>query len=150
MTAPHPDGEGAADAINHALIDAAVSPDQVDFVNAHGTGTPQNDMSESRALHRVFGERTSSIPVTSNKAAFGHLLGSSGAIEAVSTILSMMHGVIHPMPDVGQPDSELDLDIVVGAPRSIPADAVSVSSSFAFGGSNAAVVLRGWNQGANG
>jgi 3-oxoacyl-[acyl-carrier-protein] synthase II len=150
MTAPHPEGEGAAAAIGNAIADARISPDRVDFVNAHGTGTPQNDVSESRALHSVFGARAATLPVTSNKATVGHLLGSAGAVEAVATVLSLIHGVIQPMPDGGDMDHELDLDIVLGSPRSISPEAVAISSSFAFGGANAAVVIAGWNEGSAG
>jgi 3-oxoacyl-[acyl-carrier-protein] synthase II len=150
MTAPHPEGEGAAVAIESAIADARISADQVDFVNAHGTGTPQNDVSEARALHHVFGLRAASLPVTSNKATIGHLLGSAGAVEAVSTVLSLIHGVIHPMPDGGDMDDDLGLDIVLGTPRSISAGGVAISSSFAFGGANAAVVIGGWNEGSIG
>jgi len=148
MTAPHPEGEGAATAIRNAIADAGISVDRVDFVNAHGTGTPQNDVSESRALHSVFGERAAVLPVTSNKATIGHLLGSAGAVEAVSTVLSLIHSVIHPMPDGGDVDAELDLDIVLGSPRSVPSAGVAISSSFAFGGANAAVVIGGWEEGS--
>jgi len=147
MTAPHPEGEGAAAAIAGAIFDAGISADRIDFVNAHGTGTPQNDVSESRALYRVFGGRASVLPVTSNKATFGHLLGSAGAIEAVITVLSMIHGVIYPMPDGGERDEQTELDIVVGGPRTISTGSVAVSSSFAFGGSNAAVIIGGWAEG---
>jgi len=150
MTAPHPEGEGAATAIEGAIADAGIPVDRVDFVNAHGTGTPQNDISESRALHSVFGARAAALPVTSNKATIGHLLGSAGAVEAVSTVLSLIHGVIHPMPDGGDIDDEMDLDIVLGQPRSIPPGGVAVSSSFAFGGANAAVVIGGWEEGSVG
>lgn len=150
MTAPHPEGEGAAAAIESAIADARISADRVDFVNAHGTGTPQNDVSESRALHSVFGSRAASLPVTSNKATIGHLLGSAGAVEAVATVLSLFHGVVQPMPDGGATDDQLDLDIVLGSPRSISPEAVAISSSFAFGGANAAVVIAGWNEGSAG
>jgi 3-oxoacyl-[acyl-carrier-protein] synthase II len=150
MTAPHPEGEGAAAAIENAIADAGISVDRVHFVNAHGTGTPQNDVSESRAIHSVFGPRAASLPVTSNKATIGHLLGSAGAVEAVATVLSLFHGAVQPMPDGGDADDQLDLDIVLGSPRSISRDAVAVSSSFAFGGANAAVVIAGWNEGSAG
>lgn len=148
MTAPHPEGEGAAAAIEAAIADAGIPVDSIDFVNAHGTGTPQNDQSESRALRRVFGTRTPSLPLTSNKATIGHLLGSAGAIEAVSTVLALIHGVIHPMPAGGEVDNDIDLDIVLGSPRAISRGAVAISSSFAFGGSNAAVVIAGWDEGS--
>jgi len=150
MTAPHPEGMGAAAAIQSAITDAGISADRVDFINAHGTGTPQNDISECRALHEVFGSRAASLPVTSNKATIGHLLGSAGAVEAVSTVLCLIHGVIHPMPDEGDVDGQMDLDIVLGSPRSVAPESVAISSSFAFGGANAAVVLAGWKRVAAG
>lgn len=146
MTAPHPEGKGAATAIGIAIADAGISIDQVDFINAHGTGTPQNDISECRAIQSVFRERAAALPVTSNKATIGHLLGSAGAVEAVSTVLSLIHGVIHPMPDGGEVDAEMNLDIVLGSPRSVPCAGVAISSSFAFGGANAAVVIGGWKE----
>ena len=150
MTAPHPEGEGAAKAIEGAIADAGIPADRVDFVNAHGTGTPQNDVSESRALHSVFGARAAALPVTSNKATIGHLLGSAGAVEAVSTVLSLIHGVIHPMPGGGEMGDQIDLDIVLDSPRLIPPGGVAISSSFAFGGANAAVVIGGWKEGSVG
>lgn len=143
MTAPHPCGEGAARAIRAALANAGIGPEAIGFVNAHGTGTPLNDQAEARALAEVFGERASRLPVTSTKGSVGHLLGSSGGIEAVATILSLLHGEIHPTPGGGAPDPELGVDLVYGEPRPVAHDATAVSTSFAFGGSNAAVVLRG-------
>ncbi|MEM9556148.1 MAG: beta-ketoacyl-[acyl-carrier-protein] synthase family protein [Acidobacteriota bacterium] len=140
MTAPHPEGEGAARAIAAALADAGVEPDAVAFVNAHGTGTPLNDRAESRALATVFGERARTLPVTSTKGLLGHFLGSSGAIEAVATALCLRHGQVHPTPGRGPIDPDLAVDLVTDAPRPF-AGGVAVSTSFAFGGSNAAVVL---------
>ncbi len=150
MTAPHPEGLGAAAAIQNAITDAGISADRVEFINAHGTGTPQNDISECRALHEVFGPRAAVLPVTSNKATIGHLLGSAGAVEAVATVLCLTHGVIHPMPDEGDVDERMELDIVLGSPRPVARESVAISSSFAFGGANGAVVIAGWKQGAVG
>ena len=141
MTAPHPQGEGAAEAIRRALADAGVAPADVTFVNAHGTGTPHNDIAEWRALEAVFGPRAAEIPVTSTKGVVGHLLGSSGAIEAVATVQSLSSGAIHPTPGEGPPDPAMEVDLVLGSPRPIATPAVAVSTSFAFGGSNAAVVF---------
>lgn len=140
MTAPHPEGEGASRAIGAALEAAGLAPEAIDFVNVHGTGTPLNDQAESRALHRVFGERAARLPLTSTKGVVGHLLGSSGAIEAVATVLSLQHGAVTPTPGEGEVDASLDIDLVVGAPRPLAARH-ALSTSLAFGGSNAALVF---------
>jgi 3-oxoacyl-[acyl-carrier-protein] synthase II len=113
----------------------------VDFVNAHGTGTPLNDAAEAAALKEVFGARVRSIPVTSTKALIGHLLGSAGAVEAVATVLGLARREVHPMPDVGAPDPELGLDLVLGVPRALPGATVAISTSLAFGGANAVLVF---------
>jgi len=141
MTAPHPDGTGASDAIRLALADARIPADEVDFVNAHGTGTPLNDASEAAALKAVFGERTSSIPVTSTKSLIGHLLGSAGAVEAVVTILGVARNEVHPMPDTGERDPDLGLDLVLGVPRRLSRARSAISTSLAFGGANAVLVF---------
>jgi 3-oxoacyl-[acyl-carrier-protein] synthase II len=148
MTAPHPQGVGAAAAIQRALEDAGVNPEDITFVNAHGTGTPLNDASESAALKAVFQERTANLPVTSTKGSVGHLLGSSGALEAVATILCLQHRQIHATPGGGAVDPELPVSVVLGAPRALAEPSagapLALSTSFAFGGSNAAVVLGGF------
>ncbi len=141
MTAPQPDGSGAADAIRLALVDAGVAPGDVNFVNAHGTGTPLNDAAEAAALTAVFGERVRSIPVTSTKALIGHLLGSAGAVEAVVTVLGLLHREVHPMPDTGLRDPGIGLDLVLGVPRAMPVAACAISTSLAFGGANAVLVF---------
>jgi len=141
MTAPHPDGSGASDAIRLALADARASADDVDFVNAHGTGTPLNDAAEAAALKSVFGDRTGSIPVTSTKSLIGHLLGSAGAVEAVVTVLGLAKHEVHPMPDTGEHDPELGLDLVLGVPRTLSRSACAISTSLAFGGANAVLVF---------
>ncbi len=143
MTAPHPAGAGAARAIRAALVDAELAPEAIDFVNAHGTGTPLNDAAEALAIANVFGERSGRLPVTSTKASVGHLLGSSGALEAVATILSLRHGAIHATPGAGALDPALAVDVVVGAARPVARGGMAVSTSFAFGGANAAVVIGG-------
>ncbi|MEM8995153.1 MAG: beta-ketoacyl-[acyl-carrier-protein] synthase family protein [Acidobacteriota bacterium] len=142
MTAPHPQGEGAARAIGAALEDAGLAPDAIGFINAHGTGTPLNDRAESAAVRSVFGERAAELPLTSTKGLIGHFLGSSGAIEAVASLLCLHHGFVHPTPGDAAADPALGVDLVVGAPRAVDRRA-AVSTSFAFGGSNAAVVFAG-------
>ena len=141
MTAPHPAGYGASDAIRLALADASLEAADVDFVNAHGTGTPLNDASEAAALKTVFGDRARTVPVTSTKALIGHLLGSAGAVEAVATVLCLARREVHPMPQAGEVDQELGLDLVLGAPRPLSRASCALSTSLAFGGANAALVF---------
>ncbi len=149
MTAPNPRGEGAAQAVARALADARLDAAAVDFINAHGTGTRQNDASEWHAVREVFGERSRNLPLTSTKGSVGHLLGSSGAIEAVATVQCLLAGEVHPTPGGGVPDEKLGVDLVLGAPRALNvAPAVAVSTSFGFGGANAALVLQGAERGA--
>jgi 3-oxoacyl-[acyl-carrier-protein] synthase II len=148
LTAPEPTGEPAARAIELALRDAGLTPDDVSYVNAHGTSTPLNDAAETAALKRALGEsRAKRIPVSSTKSAIGHLLGAAGAVEAVATVETLRTRVIPPTLGYEVPDPELDLDYVPGEARPLltangqpPA---AISNSFAFGGHNVALVLRG-------
>ncbi len=142
VSAPDPDGAGAAQAIRIALQAAGLSPDQVTFVNAHGTGTPQNDSAEAKALHAVFGARTASLPITSSKSLIGHLLGAAGGIEAVFTALSIVHRLLPPVAGDEPADAGLGLDVVLGAPRQLPLHNTGLSTNLAFGGNNAVVLLR--------
>ena len=148
MTAPHPEGEGASRAVGAALDDAGITADDIAFVNAHGTGTPLNDKAEGAAFARVFGERVGEVPLTSTKSLVGHYLGSSGAIEAVASVLGLQHGLVHPTPGRGDVDPAIPVDLVRDEPRRLElADdrpACAVSTSFAFGGSNAAVIFGRW------
>jgi 3-oxoacyl-[acyl-carrier-protein] synthase II len=160
MTAPEPEGAGAAAAIAAALADAGLAPEAIDFVNAHATGTPLNDAAEWRALLRVFGERARQIPVTATKAAVGHLLGCSGAIEALVTVLSLARGELHPVAavpalpaasatsaasaDTDPIDDACPAALVTGRPLALPAARAALSTSLAFGGSNAALVFTRW------
>ncbi len=146
MTAPHPEGRGAAAAMRRALSDAALAADEVDFINAHGTGTPLNDVAEWHALEDVFGKRARALPVTSVKGSIGHLLGSAGSIEAVATVCSLLTGEIPPTAGTGTIDPATAVDLVTDAPRALPATdplrrTAAVSTNFAFGGANAAVVF---------
>jgi 3-oxoacyl-[acyl-carrier-protein] synthase II len=141
MTAPDPSGLGVTRAIRAALADAGIAPGRIDFINAHGTGTPLNDAAEWAALSQVFGERAGRVPVTSTKGAVGHFLGSAGAIEAVATVLCLRERAVHPTPGAGEIDPLGPVDLVLGAPRPLPEGAVALSTNFAFGGSNAAVVI---------
>jgi 3-oxoacyl-[acyl-carrier-protein] synthase II len=145
MTAPDPEGTGAAAAIAAALADAGLAADDIDFVNAHATGTLLNDSAEWRALSRVFGERASTIPLTATKALIGHLLGCSGAVEALVTVLSLARGELHPVPAAATPiDQACPVSLVSGRPLALPEARAAVSTSLAFGGANAALVLTRW------
>jgi 3-oxoacyl-[acyl-carrier-protein] synthase II len=142
MTAPHPEGEGAVRALATALADAGLEVDRVDFVNAHGTGTPLNDVAEWKALQAVFGERARQLPILATKGSVGHLLGSAGAIEAVATVLCLARRTLHPTPGEGEIDPQTPVDLVTES-RALAATgpAVGLSLNLAFGGCNAALVF---------
>ncbi len=146
LTAPHPGGDGAARAIAGALADAAIAPDEVDYVNAHGTSTPLNDRAETEAIKTALGARAATVPVSSTKSATGHLLGAAGAVEAIATVLALRDRVAPPTLNYGQPDEGLDLDYVPNRARPLEGSGralVAISNSFGFGGHNAVLVLRG-------
>jgi 3-oxoacyl-[acyl-carrier-protein] synthase II len=147
LTAPEPSGDAASRAIELALQDAGLTPEDVGYVNAHGTSTQLNDAAETAALKRALGEESAKrIPISSTKSAIGHLLGAAGAVEAVSTIETLRTGVIAPTLGYEVPDPELDLDYVAGESRPLlsgnGAGRVAISNSFAFGGHNVALVFR--------
>jgi 3-oxoacyl-[acyl-carrier-protein] synthase II len=144
MTAPLPDGNAAARAAREALEEAGLPPEAVDFVNAHGTGTPHNDAAEWAALHRVFGDRAGHVPVEATKALLGHLLGSAGALEAVTTVLGLRTGLLHAVPGDDDVDPDTPVDLVRVRPRRMPEARTALSLNLAFGGANAAVVLTAW------
>ena len=141
MTAPLESGQGAASALARALADAATLPERVGYINAHGTGTPLNDAAEWAAYSTTFGERASRIPVSATKSIVGHLLGSSGAIEAVATVLCLEAGLAHPAAGHSPVDPGFGVDLVQGEPRRLSGDTVAVSTSLGFGGANAALVF---------
>lgn len=145
MTAPNADGLWAAEAMRRAMDDAGVDSAEIDFVNAHGTATPLNDAAESAALHRVFGDRASTMPVEATKGIVGHLLGAAGAVEAVTTILSLEAGVIHGTPGGGTTDTGLGVDVVLDEARPAPELRTGLSVNLGFGGANAALVMRRWS-----
>jgi 3-oxoacyl-[acyl-carrier-protein] synthase II len=144
MTAPHPEGAGAALALSRALADADVASEAIAFVNAHGTGTALNDVAEFAALAAALGPRAREVPVTSTKGVVGHLLGSSGALEAVATVLCLREREVHPTPGGGRVDPAIPVRLVLDAPQAIPDAEAAVSTSLAFGGSNVALVLGRW------
>ena len=138
---PDEDGSGAARAIRWALEDAGIGPEDVDYINAHGTSTPLNDLSETLAIKRVFGERAHKVPISSTKSMIGHTLGGAGALEAVASICTIAHNVIHPTINYEYPDPECDLDYVPNESRPTRVDTV-LSNSFGFGGQNACLIVR--------
>jgi 3-oxoacyl-[acyl-carrier-protein] synthase II len=138
---PEESGEGAIRAMRWALEDAGVSPTEVDYINAHGTSTPLNDAVETLAIKKLFGEHAYRIPVSSTKSMIGHALGASGALEAVPCIKSITEGVIHPTINYEFPDPECDLDYVPNTARKKDVRVV-LSNSFGFGGQNACLVFK--------
>jgi 3-oxoacyl-[acyl-carrier-protein] synthase II len=140
-TAPEPEGRAIGGTIRRALDSAGVSPDEVDHVNCHGTATPQNDRAESRGLHVVFGERARRLPVNSIKSMIGHCLGTAGAIEAAVLALTVKRGVIPPTINHERTDPECEVDVVANNAREVPVRC-AVSTSLAFGGNDAALVMR--------
>ena len=141
MTAPAREGAGSARVMRLALADAGVAPDDIDHVNAHGTGTKPNDVTESQALKAVCGDRAYRIPVTAIKSTTGHMMGAAGSAEAIAAVLTLREGVIPPTTNLRERDPECDLDYVFNAPRAAAVTTV-LSNSAGIGGCNAAVVLR--------
>ncbi len=139
IIAPTPQGAGMVKTMRRALQDARVDPDQVDYINAHGTSTALNDKYETLAIKEVFGKRAADIPVSASKSMLGHTAAACGSIEAVVTIMSLRHGRIHPTINY-QPDPELDLDYVPNSARIRPLR-IAISNSFGFGGCNACLVF---------
>jgi 3-oxoacyl-[acyl-carrier-protein] synthase II len=141
MTAPAPDGEGAARAMGMALRDAGLRPEDISYINAHGTSTPHNDPLETIAIKTVFGEHAYKIPVSSTKSMVGHLLGAAGALELAACALSIRDGRVHPTMNLEHPDPECDLDYVPEKSRAVTVTA-ALSNSFGFGGHNVSMILR--------
>jgi nodulation protein E len=136
-----PSAEGAARAMRAALRDAALSPEQIGYINAHGTGTLANDISESAAIRAVFGSRVKDLPVSSTKSMHGHALGAAAALECLAAIVALRDGILPPTANFNEPDSECDLDVVPNHPRAAQVE-YALSNSFAFGGLNAVLALR--------
>jgi 3-oxoacyl-[acyl-carrier-protein] synthase II len=141
MTRPDPEARGAEAALRRALASAAVGPESVDYINAHGTGTPLNDPAEAKAIRRVLGPAAERIPVSSVKPLIGHLLGAAGAVEGILTLLALREKTIPPNLNYETPDPEVGLPIAPVAARADRME-VALSNSFGFGGANATLVLR--------
>ncbi len=140
MTAPPEDGEGAINCMKMAIGDAGLTPEDIDYINAHGTSTPLNDAVETRAIKAVFGERARSIPVSSTKSMTGHLLGGTGGIEAIYSIMAIQSGIIPPTINLEATEPDMDLDYVPNEARQMDID-VAMSNSFGFGGTNAVIIF---------
>ncbi len=140
LTAPDPNGAGAAEAIENALADAALAPEAVTYINAHGTATPFNDAMETQAIKRAFGESARKVTISSTKSMTGHLLGASGAVEMVAAAMAIRKSVVPPTANLENPDPACDLDYTPNDAREMPVD-VALSNSFGFGGHNACLVI---------
>jgi len=141
MTAPAPEGEGAARCMRLAIKDAGIAPGEIDYINAHGTSTEYNDANETMAIKTVFGEQAAKLAVSSTKSMTGHLLGAAGAVEGVYSVLALYHGVLPPTINYENPDPACDLDYVPNKARKSAIEVV-LSNSFGFGGTNACAIFR--------
>jgi 3-oxoacyl-[acyl-carrier-protein] synthase II len=141
MTSPAPGGEGAARCMRAALRDAGMNPEEVDYINAHGTSTPAGDVGECQAVKTAFGAAAKKVAVSSTKSMTGHLLGAAGGIEAVFTALAIRDQVAPPTINLDNPDPECDLDFVPHSAREMKID-VAMSNSFGFGGTNGTLIFR--------
>jgi 3-oxoacyl-[acyl-carrier-protein] synthase II len=140
ITAPSPDGDGAARSMRAAMKDAGLAPEQVGYVNTHGTSTPLGDIAETMAIKSVFGERSKGMAVNSSKSMIGHMLGAAGAIEAVITALSLQDGFVHPTINIFNQDPQCDLDYTSGVGKKVDLK-FALSNSFGFGGHNVTLAL---------
>lgn len=144
LTAPEPEGKGAALAMRRAIEDAAIDGDQIDYINAHGTSTPLGDIGETNAIKRVFGDHASKLALSSTKSQLGHMLGASGGIEMITIMLGMQNQVLPPTINLDEPDEQCDLDYVPNEAR--PARMrVAMTNSFGFGGHNACLIVAQFN-----
>jgi 3-oxoacyl-[acyl-carrier-protein] synthase II len=141
ITSPAPNGEGAARCMTSALKDAGIRPEQIEYVNAHGTSTKYGDEIETTALKRVFGEHAYKLCVSSTKSMIGHLLGASGGVEAVICVLSIRNKIVPPTINLDNPDDGCDLDYVPHKARALDLN-IAMSNSFGFGGTNACIIIR--------
>lgn len=141
LTAPHPEGLGAIHCMNLSLKDAQISPDKVDYINAHGTATPIGDIAETKAIKSCFGDHAKNLAISSNKSMIGHLLGAAGAVELINTILTVYHDIIPPTINLNKPDPECDLFYVPNKAIEKKVN-YALSNSFGFGGQNASIIVK--------
>jgi 3-oxoacyl-[acyl-carrier-protein] synthase II len=145
LTAPEPSGESAARAIAGAIADAGFTPGDVDYICAHGTGTPLNDASETRAIKKVFGEAAYRVSISSPKSMVGHLLGAAGGISALAAVKAVYHDIVPPTSNLENPDPECDLDYTPLEPKPRTIN-VAMANGFGFGGQNAVIVLKKFSE----
>jgi 3-oxoacyl-[acyl-carrier-protein] synthase II len=145
ITAPSPNGEGAARCMQIALDDAGIKPADIDYINAHGTSTPMNDLSETIAMKTVFKEKIKNLPISSTKSMTGHLLGAAGGVESIFSILTIKNSLIPPTINYDEPDPECDLDYVPNVARKKDVRIV-MSNSFGFGGTNATLIFKSFEE----
>jgi 3-oxoacyl-[acyl-carrier-protein] synthase II len=141
VSAPHPEGAGAIACMRMALEYAGIGPEAVDYVNAHGTSTKLNDLSENNAIKVVFGDHARKLAISSTKSMTGHLLGGAGGVESVYTVLALKHGIIPPTINYETPDPDCDLDYVPNTSRKAD-PVVAMTNSFGFGGTNASLIFK--------
>lgn len=145
MTAPSPDGEGAARAMKEAMAEAGINPSEIGYINAHGTSTPANDSSETMAIHTALGDAASQVAVSSTKSMTGHLLGAAGALEAIACVKALQEGVLPPTIGLSNPDEQCDLDYIPGEPRQKDVR-YALNNSLGFGGHNAVTCFKKWEE----
>jgi 3-oxoacyl-[acyl-carrier-protein] synthase II len=141
ITAPSPDGDGAIRCMRMAIKDAGLKPEDIDYINAHGTSTQLNDLTETIAIKKVFGDDAKKIPISATKSMTGHLLGAAGSTEAIFTILALRDGILPPTINYEEPDPECDLDYVPNVARRQHLN-TGMSNAFGFGGTNATLIFK--------
>jgi 3-oxoacyl-(acyl-carrier-protein) synthase len=142
---PEPDAQGAIRTMRWALQDAGISPTKIDYINAHGTSTPLNDSTETKAIKTVFGEHAYKLAVSSTKSMIGHAMGASGTLEAIACVMTIINGIIHPTINYSTPDPECDLDYVPNQARK-QAVRYALSNSFGLGGQNACLIIKKFDE----
>jgi 3-oxoacyl-[acyl-carrier-protein] synthase II len=143
FTDSHPEALGPIRCMQAAIEDAGIQPGDIDYINAHGTSTPQNDATETKAIKKVFGDYAYRLPISSNKSQLGHLISAAGGIELIMTIMTVNRGIIPPTINLETPDPYCDLDYVPNHPRPAEID-IALSNSFGFGGQNGSLIVQRW------
>ena len=146
MTAPAPDGSGGAKAMEIAIAEAGIQPEQVSYINAHGTSTHSNDSSETLAIKTALGEAAKTVPISSTKSMTGHLLGAAGAVEAIVCVKALEEGFLPPTINYHNPDEECDLDYIPNTGREVPDAEYALSNSLGFGGHNGVLCFKKWSE----
>jgi 3-oxoacyl-[acyl-carrier-protein] synthase II len=145
IAAPEPEGAGAIRTMNWAINDARINPEQIDYINAHGSSTPLNDATETKAIKKVFGDHAYHLAISSTKSMIGHAMGASGALEAIACTLAIHNGMIPPTINYEYPDPDCDLDYVPNQARQVNVN-ITLSNSFGLGGQNACLILKKFSE----